>query len=64
MTPPPDPQNRKLLSMRKLKDLALTDIPKDHPLRDVFLAEKEYITVEEFLIKLETWLTLMERKGD
>jgi hypothetical protein len=49
-----------MLSMRKLKELALTMIPKDHPLRDVLLAEKDYLTVDEFLVKLEVWLTLSE----
>ncbi len=38
-------RNGRMLPMRKLKDLALTDIPKEHPLRDVLLAEKDKMPV-------------------
>ena len=44
--------------MRGFKDLAVSRIPQDHPLREVILAEKDEIEVEEFLLKLEVWLNL------
>jgi hypothetical protein len=44
--------------MRKLKELTLTEIPKGHPLRDVLLAEKDHLPVDEYLAKMEVWLFL------
>ena len=55
--------SNEMLSTRRLKELALAKIPADHPLRDIILAEKEYLTPDEFLAKLEVWLNLMEYKG-
>ena len=51
-------RNGPMLPMRKLKELALTVIPKEHPLRDVILAEKDFLTVDEYLAKMEVWLFL------
>ena len=53
-------RNGRMLPMRKLKELALTEIPKGHPLRDVLLDEKDYLTVDEYLTKMEVWLMLIE----
>ena len=59
---PKDQAQKKMLCMRKLKEFAATDIPKDHPLRDVLLMEKDFLTPEEFIAKLEIWMHLMDEK--
>ncbi len=42
-----------------IKQFAIEKVPKDSALRDVLLAEAEELTVEEFLVKMPTWLILV-----
>lgn len=51
------------LEMRPLKDLVLTRFPEDHPLREVILAEKDLLTPSEFVVKMEIWAVLLNRKA-
>lgn len=46
-----------------LKDLVRSKFPVDHPLRDAILAEKDVLTSEELLSKLEVWAILLSRRA-
>lgn len=46
-----------------LKDLVRSKFPADHPLRDAILAEKDVLTPEELLSKLEVWAVLLSRRA-
>ena len=48
------------ISMKPLKEFALSKLPKNSPLRDTILGEKDYITPEEFLAKGEIWVRLIK----
>ncbi len=49
----------RLLPMGSLKELVLSRFPEGHPLRDVILAEKDHLTTQEFLAKMEVWGVLL-----
>lgn len=51
--------DRKTVSLRRLKQVVLAQLPDDHPLRAVLLAERDVLTTEEFLAKLPIWLILL-----
>ena len=51
-----------MICIRKMKDIALTMIPPDHALRTIILAERDYLTLEEFGAKAEIWLSLLTYK--
>ena len=53
----------RVVSIRSLKDLVLERFPEGHPLREVILAERDILTREELIAKLETWLVLFSRKS-
>ena len=55
---PPVASSDRLLSIRPLKEFARTRIPANHPLREVILAERDFLTPVEFLAKLEVWQVL------
>ena len=42
----------------RLKQWVLQKLPKESKLRELILSEKEILTVDEFVTKLETWLLL------
>ena len=46
-----------------LKDFVRSKFPADHPLRDAILAEKDVLTPEELLSKLEVWAILLSRRA-
>ena len=46
------------VDIRQLKKFA-SKFPRDCPLREVLLLERDWLTVDEFLPKLETWLNLL-----
>jgi hypothetical protein len=50
-----------MINIRKLKEFAFEKLPKDHPLRDVLLMEKDELTTEEFLIKFGVWSKLLKK---
>jgi len=45
------------VDISKLKGFAL-QLPQDHPLQRVLLVEKDKLTVDEFLSRLDLWLRL------
>jgi len=58
-----DTPHAKFVSIRLLKDLALARFPEGHPLREVILAERDALSPDEFVAKLETWVFLLNRKS-
>jgi hypothetical protein len=48
------------ISTRRIKSFALSHLPEGHPLRQVILAEKEELTAEEFMAKMEIWVILLD----
>ena len=55
--------HRRFVSIRPLKDLVLARFPEGHPLREVILAERDALSPNEFVAKLETWAFLLNRKS-
>ena len=53
----------RVVSIRSLKDLVLERFPEGHPLREVILAERDALSPNEFVAKLETWAFLLSRKS-
>ncbi len=49
----------RLLPVGSLKELVLSRFPEGHPLREVILAEKDHLTPQEFLAKMEVWGVLL-----
>lgn len=52
-----------MINTRSLKALALQYLPQTSTLRDVILAERDEITGEEFVAKLDVWLVLLRKEG-
>ncbi len=52
----------RLLPVGSLKELVLSRFPEGHPLRDVILAEKDHLTPQEFLAKVDIWAVLLRWK--
>lgn len=53
------------ISIRKLKDFAYRELPKNWPLREILLLENEEIDVSTFLARLPLWLRLSTlKRGD
>jgi hypothetical protein len=46
-----------VVDIGRLKEFAL-QFPADHPLQRVLLVEKDRLTVDEFLSRIELWLKL------
>jgi hypothetical protein len=51
----------KIINIRSLKQFAFEMLPKESPLRDLLLTEKDEMPAEEFIIKLEIWLKLLKK---
>jgi hypothetical protein len=51
----------KIINIRSLKQFAFEMFPKEPPLRDLLLTEKDEMPAEEFIIKLEIWLKLIRK---
>lgn len=51
------------ISTAGLRHFALEKLPKESVLREVILAEKEKLTPEEFIAKMEVWLVLLDRSN-
>ncbi len=51
-----------LVPIGSLKELVLSRFPEGHPLRDVILAERDYLAPGEFLAKMEIWGVLLRRR--
>lgn len=50
------------VSTRGIKKFARNHLPPEHPLREVLMAERDTLTPEEFLAKMDVWLVLINRK--
>ena len=59
----PGPPQIAAVSTRRLKEFILNRFADDHPLRQVILAERDSLTIAEFLAKLETWLVLLNGRA-
>ena len=46
------------VSIGRLKQWVVQKFPKESKLRELILSEKQTLTVDEFVSKLETWLLL------
>ncbi len=51
------------VSTKGIKDFVSKHLPVQHPLRLLISSEKAELTVEEFRIKLDDWLTLFNYKS-
>jgi hypothetical protein len=47
------------IDIRPLKAFVSEKFPKDSPLREALLAERDVLDAQEFLAKMETWLNLL-----
>jgi predicted XRE-type DNA-binding protein len=52
----------KQIKISDLKQFALANLPATSSLRDLILAEKEELSVQEFLAKLDLWLRLFNKE--
>jgi hypothetical protein len=53
------------LNIRRLKDFAITKIPKNWVLREILIAETTELEVSTFLARLPIWLQLSAlKRGD
>jgi hypothetical protein len=50
--------SEKMVSIRLLKAFAV-QLPKNHPLKNVLLQERDTLTASEFIAKMETWQALL-----
>jgi len=51
--------SEKQVNIRSLKAFVV-QLPKNHPLRNVLLLERDTLTASEFIAKLETWQALLK----
>ena len=51
------------VNLKKLKEYALTNLPKKSLLRELILSEKEDLDAKEFVIKIDMWLKLLRRES-
>jgi len=58
-----DAPHAKFVSIRPLKDLVLARFPEGHPLREVILAERDTLSSNELVAKVETWVFLFNRRS-
>lgn len=47
------------IDIRPLKAFVSEKFPKNWPLREALLAERDVLDAQEFLAKMETWLNLL-----
>lgn len=50
------------LNIRRLRDFAFSEIPKEWILREILLSEHDELDVPEFIAKAGIWLKLARRK--
>ena len=48
------------IDIRPLKKWCIQNLPKKSSLGETILREKDQLSIEEFLAKMETWLTLLD----
>jgi hypothetical protein len=49
----------RIINIEPLKVFANQNLPRDHPLRKLLLAERSLLKPEEYIAKLESWLCLL-----
>lgn len=54
------PKNK--IKIERLKQFVLEELPTNSALRDILLAEKEELSKEEFLAKMDIWLNLIRKE--
>lgn len=52
----------KKTNIRRLKKFAMNKLPTNSGLRDVILVEKDELSREEFLAKMDIWLNLFKKE--
>lgn len=52
----------KKLDIRRLKNFAFNELPKEWMLRDILLSEHDELEVFDFIVKAEIWLKLARGK--
>jgi hypothetical protein len=52
----------KRINIRRLKDFAFTELPRNWVLREIILSERDELDVSEFVAKAEIWLKLAKEK--
>ena len=55
-------KSTKTVNVSPLRSFALKNLPPTSPLRDVLLNEREELTSQEFLAKLDIWLLLLRKE--
>jgi len=53
----------KTVSIQPLKRWVLQNLPNQSKLRQLILSEKETLSADEFIIKVESWLLLMQNES-
>ncbi len=54
----------KTVNISSLRSFVLKNLPPTSPLRDVILSEKEELTPQEFLAKLDVWFILLNKEAN
>lgn len=55
----PSDNRLRVLNIEPLKTFASQNLPTDHPLRKLLMAERSQLTPQEYLAKLESWQALL-----
>lgn len=55
-------RGQQLISLRPLKELVLAELPPKDLLRNILLSERDELTPQEFLAKLEVWLAIRRER--
>ncbi len=61
--PPPGVSEPGCVDIHALKEFAFALLPEDHPLRAALLAERNPLTPQELIAKLEVWMILINRRA-
>jgi hypothetical protein len=60
---PQDMARPKLVQITRVKRWACSSLPANSTLREVLIQEKENLSIEEFLAKMDVWLKLCLLEG-
>lgn len=55
--------SKRKIDIRRIRRFAQERLPIDSPLRDVLLAEKDELSIQDFLAKMDVWLKLLRREA-
>jgi len=48
------------INIRKLKDFAFAQLPRDWPLREILLSEEDELEIYTFLARMPIWLRVLK----